>query len=163
MPRHKLRLKISKGQLDATMLTLIGTIRREIHRAGVQILSVGFIYVSRLLRSGSLMVHEGNQFALQYRDKLVGQAQTADPAAIAYRRGQGLEAALLDFGRNLFLGAIPQTITGLTIIPSYGLAAFRGWVGGIVSVDSRHRSWFSEIRQALDLILTLLQEESESS
>jgi hypothetical protein len=86
------------------------------------------------------MVHAHNRFALQNRDDLVGRAYASNPAAVALNRGFPLRAALFDFGGNLGLGAVPSTIMGLAILPPFPWCAYRGWIGGIVSVDGRHES-----------------------
>jgi hypothetical protein len=39
-----------------------------------------------------------------------------------------IEAALLDFERNLLLGAVTQTVGRLAVILPYPTAAYRGWV-----------------------------------
>jgi len=85
------------------------------------------------------MVDTGNQFALGTRDSVVGNAQSGS-TFVAYNSGNRLGAALLDFGGNLFLGAVPDTVGGLAIVIPYPLAAYREWIGGIVSVDSSHNS-----------------------
>ncbi len=92
------------------------------------------------LAAGAAMVHTKNAFALQYRDKLVGTAMATDPAAVALNRGLPLRAALIDFAGNLGLGAVPSTVMGLTVALPFPLAAYRGWIGGIVSVDGGHHS-----------------------
>ena len=125
-----------------------------LRRARFEILTVGLVYLLTVL-AGAVMVHEGSPPALNYRDKLVAKARGKDPASIAYSKGRNLEAALWDFGQNLVLGAVPQTITGLTVVSPYGFAAYRGWVGGIVSVDGQHRSRLREWKSAVYYILTL--------
>ena len=90
--------------------------------------------------AGMIMVHSGNSFALEARDKLVGRAYTKDPAALASKHNLPLRAALLDFVENLVLGAMPSTVMGLSIVMPFPVAAYRGWVGGIVSVDGAHQS-----------------------
>lgn len=141
--------------MNQASISYVSTIRRAVHRARFHIIAVGIVYILTIT-IGSLLVHQGNQFALDCRDRLVRQAQTNDPAAIASRQGQAVKAAMLDFGRNLILGAVPQTITGLTVISPYGFAAYRGWVGGIVSVNRQHRSRFSEWKQTVYFVITLL-------
>ena len=89
--------------------------------------------------AGIIMVHSGNQFAISVRDGVVSNSQNS-PILIAYRGGNRLGAALLDFASNLFLGAIPQTVAGLGVIFPYPVAAYRGWIGGIVSIDGNHTS-----------------------
>jgi hypothetical protein len=110
-----------------------------LRRARFCILTVAAIYVVSAI-SGILMVHAGNRLAISYRDRIVGRALAGDPAARALSGGHRARAAIIDFGRNLLLGALPQTISGLAIVPPYFIGAFRGWVGGIVSIDGNHRS-----------------------
>lgn len=104
---------------------------------------------------GVAMVHSGNHFALAYRDSLVGRAHRADPAAIANDAGAHGRAAAIDFARNLGLAAVPETIGGLLLVLTPLQAAYRGWVGGIVSVDARHRSRLRPGARALYYLLTL--------
>jgi hypothetical protein len=108
-------------------------------RARFGIVTVALAYVVSVL-VGMAMVHSGNRFALGYRDRIVGKAMQSKPSALALQRGNKTTGALLDFTGNLFLGAVPQTISGLGIVPPYYFALFRGWVGGIVSVSDDHRS-----------------------
>jgi len=108
-------------------------------RARLCILTIGLTYAISVA-CGIIMVHSGNEFALHYRDSLVSRASATAPAARALNGGDKVKAALFDFTGNLFLGAVPGTISGLGIIFPYPLSAFRGWVGGIVSVDGNHRS-----------------------
>ena len=124
-------------------------------RARAAIFSVALTYVLSVA-TGIGMAHAGNRFALSQRDNLVSRAMQKDPAAIAYQRGNRLGAALLDFGRNLFLGGVPQTVGGLAIVLPYPVAAYRGWVGGIVSVDRRHASRLARRRAAAYYFIVLL-------
>lgn len=141
--------------MERITTSFFGTIRRAIRRARTQIIVVAIVYILSIL-TGYVMVHQGNKFALDYRDKIVGQAQSNDPAAIAYKEGKAVKAAFFDFGRNLLLGAVPQTITGLTVISPYCFAAYRGWIGGIVSVNRQHKSRLADKKQALYFSITLI-------
>ncbi len=114
-------------------------IRAALKRSEKAINSVALTYGVSLL-IGVIMVSEGNSFALVYRDNLVNSARSGDPALIAYDRGQRFEAALIDFSRNLALGGVPSTLSGLGVILAYPIVAYRGWVGGIVSVNDQHVS-----------------------
>lgn len=105
---------------------------------------------------GAIMVHSGNEFALRTSDRLVARAHAEDPASLALAGGHRLQAAAWDFGRNLFLGAIPSTIGGLAIGIPYLMATYRGWVGGIVSVDRSHVSRLSDSRERTYYLVTLL-------
>jgi hypothetical protein len=102
------------------------------------------------------MVHNGINFALAYRDKIVGKALSTDNASINYMKGNNFSAALNDFKGNLLLGAIPQTVMGLGIIVPYFTVSQQGWVGGIVSVDSDHKSRFKNLKSTLYYFLVLL-------
>jgi hypothetical protein len=116
---------------------------QALKRARFGIVTVALAYVVSVL-VGMAMVHSGNRVALGYRDRIVGKAMQSDPSALALQRGNRTTGALLDFTGNLFLGAVPQTISGLGIVPPYYFALFRGWVGGIVSVDDSHHSRLSD-------------------
>jgi len=128
---------------------------RALSRARMGILTVALTYMLSVAL-GIVMAHRGNEFALSFRDRLVARAHRSDPAAVAYQQGKRFRAAFLDFSRNLFLGAIPQTAGGLAVVLPYPVAAYRGWVGGIVSVDSRHNSRLGSWHQAIYYLLTLL-------
>jgi hypothetical protein len=105
---------------------------------------------------GILMVHSGNNFAIGFRDRLVQRAHANDPAAIADRQSHHVRAAMLDFSRNLFLGAVPSTLGGLAIVLPFPLAAYRGWVGGIVSIDRDHASRLRRFHSAAYYLITLV-------
>jgi hypothetical protein len=128
---------------------------RALSRARLGIWTIALTYALSL-GVGLGMVHAGNHWALSYRDALVARALRSDPTAIAYSEGRRVRAAGLDFVRNLFLGAIPQTLGGLIVVLPYPTAAYRGWVGGIVSVGRNHVSRLRQLRSALYYIITLL-------
>jgi hypothetical protein len=128
---------------------------RALSRARIGILTMALTYVLGVV-CGALMVHAGNEFALAYRDRLVTRARAGEPALIALRQGDRFTAALWDFGGNLLRGAVPSTIAGLSVVFPYPLAAFRGWIGGIVSVDSAHLSRLAQPGEALYYSLTLM-------
>jgi len=110
-----------------------------LRRARAPILWIGIAYTLGVV-GGAVMVHAHNASALRYRDDLVGRAIASDPAAVSLKRGLPLRAAFFDFAANLGLGAVPSTIMGVAVAPPFPWAAYRGWVGGIVSVDGRHAS-----------------------
>ena len=120
-------------------------------------LSIGLVYLASVI-AGAVMVHTGNQFALDFTDNLVAQAHSEDPSSLALQRGDRLGAALSDFSRNLLLGAVPNTVSGLAVVIPYPLAAFRGWVGGIVSVntDDAHTSRLADPGEAVYYLVTLI-------
>ena len=102
------------------------------------------------------MVHAGNGFALRYRDGLVGRALKSDPAMLSMEHGHPLRAATADFAGNLCLGAAPSTVMGLSVIMPFPLVAYRGWVGGIVSVDGEHASRLRDGRERVYYLGVLL-------
>lgn len=103
------------------------------------------------------MVHSGNEFALDFADNLVAQAAD-EPAITALKKDNRLEAALFDFGGNLFLGAMPITIMGLACVMPYPFVAYQGWVGGTVSVatDEAHTSRLADPWEATYYLVTLI-------
>ncbi len=101
------------------------------------------------------MVQSGNGFALSQRDKIIKMLIREDKAAINYRAGNNLKAALYDFTENLFISAIPQTFLGLSIIFPYATVSYQGWVSGIVSVDNYHHSRLTKIKPALYYFIVL--------
>ena len=131
------------------------TVTRSILRARFSILTIALTYMAFIIL-GIVLTHMGNPFALKARDQLVSKAGQQDPAAIAGNKGDNLQAALLDFGGNLILGALPKTVSGMAVIPAYPLVAYQGWVGGIVSVRDDHSSRLNHVRSAAYYLLTLL-------
>ena len=123
-------------------------------RARVCILIMAATYVVTVT-AGAVMVQAGNAFALRTRDSIVSRAHRADPAARAQDAGSHGKAAAIDFARN-FLATIPETVGGLTLVMPIALAAYRGWVGGIVSVDGAHRSRLRRMQSAVYYLVTLV-------
>lgn len=107
--------------------------------------------------AGIILASAGVPFAVSQRDAIVGGAGTS-PITQADRRGDHLQAALLDFGSNLFLGAVPTSITGLSVIGPFPIAAYRGWVGGVVSIDGRHKSRLAGTGSAVYYVVTLVMQ-----
>lgn len=110
-----------------------------LRRAKEPIVWMAVAYLLGLL-AGGITVHTGNAFALRHRDDLVGTALRTDSAAVALKHGFPVRAAFFDFAGNLTLGAMPSTVMGLSVVMPFPWAAYRGWIGGIVSVDGDHRS-----------------------
>ena len=106
--------------------------------------------------AGAVMAHAGNAFALRTRDGIVRKAHAEDPSSLALARGDRLEAAAWDAGRNLGLAAIPSTVGGLAIVVPYLTATYRGWVGGIVSVDGKHESRLADPSERIYYLVTLV-------
>ncbi len=76
------------------------------------------------------------------------------PISLALHQNERLRVAVLDFGGNL-LGAISNTLEGLGVIFPYPFIAYRGWIGGIVSIDSLHLSRLAEPQEAAYYLITL--------
>ena len=136
------------------MRNLLYSILSSIKRCRIWIITIFAAYCFSCL-IGIIMVHSGNGFALNYRDKIVGNAVKNDNASINYREGKRFSAALIDFGGNLTFSAI-QTFLGLGIVIPYFLVSYQGWIGGIVSVNSKHESRFNNINSALYYIIVLI-------
>jgi uncharacterized membrane protein SpoIIM required for sporulation len=126
---------------------------RALYRARIPILTVALTYLVSVV-VGIIMVHAGNDFAIAYRDRIVSTAQDS-PILIALKQNDRLRAALLDFGANLF-GAMANTIGGLGVIVSYPIIAYRGWIGGIVSLNSTHVSRLANASEASYYLITLV-------
>lgn len=105
--------------------------------------------------AGIILASVAVPFAVSQRDAIVSGAGTS-AVTQAENRGDHLRAALLDFGSNLFLGAVPTSITGLSVIGPFPIAAYRGWVGGIVSIDGRHKSRLADPGPAVYYVVTLV-------
>ncbi len=125
-----------------------GGIPRALSRSKIGILTIALVYAVSLV-VGIAMVDTGNKFALSTRDSVVASAASTDPASIALQHGNSVEAALIDFSRNLGLGAVPSTLGGMAIVIPFPVAAYRGWIGGIVSVNANHVSRLASPGQAL--------------
>ena len=126
---------------------------RALVRARIAILTVALAYIVSI-GAGIIMVHSGNQFAVSYRDNLVSKAQSGT-ILVALDQNKRLKAAFLDFGGNL-LGASVNTIAGLGVVFSYPIIIYRGWVGGIVSIDSSHVSRLANSGEAVYYLVTLI-------
>jgi len=135
---------------------MIDRIIEAIRRCRLYALS---IFLTYLLSSsvGIFMAHAGSTLALEQRDRIVKTALASDKASIAHRSGDHVAAAVFDAAGNLFYAALPQTVLGLAVIPPYfSVVAYQGWIGGIVSVDGRHRSRFRSARATSYYFIVLL-------
>jgi hypothetical protein len=128
------------------------SIARAFYRARIPILSIALTYAVSLA-VGMVMVHAGNAFALNTRDQMVSGAQSG-PILTALNQNYRLRAGLLGFAGNLF-GGISTTVAGLGVVFAYPIAAYRGWIGGIVSVDGSHLSRLASGREAAYYLITL--------
>ena len=125
-----------------------------IRRARISILTVAATYVISVA-AGIAMVGTGNTFALERRDEVVRDAQSSE-ITVANRGGDHIRAALLDFVANLALGGVTSTVFGLAVVGSYPIVAYRGWIGGIVSVDASHKSRLADPVSATYYLVTLV-------
>ena len=98
--------------------------------------------------AGMVMAHTGNRFAVRHRDELVGAAFRGKTLG-SLQAGFPVKAALYDFAGNLILGAVPSTVMGLGILMPFPVACYRGWIGGIVSIDGEHRSRFGDWHEGI--------------
>jgi hypothetical protein len=142
-------------QSDRMRIKVIGgQIFRALTRARFGILTIAITYIIFIV-IGIWMVHARIGFALAYRDNLIARADAADPSLIALHSGDRLKAALWDFSRNLFAG-VADTGGGMGVVFPYPFVAYRGWVGGIVSIDDNHTSRLSDPYEAGYYLFTLL-------
>lgn len=125
-----------------------------IARARVAILTIAATYALSVTL-GIVMVDLGSTFALERRDAIVGSAQTGE-VLVADRDGDHVRAALLDFAQNLGLGGVTSTVLGIGVVLAYPVVAYRGWVGGIVSVDAKHESRLGDPARAIYYLVTLV-------
>jgi len=132
---------------------LLEQVARALQRARIPILAVALLYFVSV-SAGMIMVQAGNARAIAQRDRIVSGAQSSS-TIVALRENDRLRAALLDFGGNLY-GAIATTIAGLGVITSLPIIAYRGWIGGIVSIDSSHVSRLADSKEALYYLVTLI-------
>jgi hypothetical protein len=132
--------------------SIVALVTRALHRARIAILTVAITYLIAVT-FGIVMVHTGNEWAIAYRDHIVSGAQSS-PITIAFKRNDRLQAALLDFGGNLYV-SIANTLGGMGVIVPYPLIAHRGWIGGIVSIDSSHVSRLTDAKEAAYYLITL--------
>jgi len=121
-------------------------------RARVPIALLAAAYLVPLV-VGAVLVTSGNVFALGQRDAIVGTAQGSD-IITAYNHNERLRAALLDAGGNIEAAAI-TSFTGLAVVGPIPIAAYRGWIGGIVSVDAQHVSRLNQPGSAFYYLVTL--------
>jgi uncharacterized membrane protein SpoIIM required for sporulation len=135
------------------LFTIMKAILRALSRARIAILTVGLTYLVSVI-VGMIMVHAGNTFAVDYRDSIVNNAQSS-PILVALDQNNRLQAALLDAGGNL-IGAVANTLGGLGVVFPYPFIAYRGWIGGIVSIDGAHASRLADPREAFYYLATLI-------
>jgi hypothetical protein len=104
--------------------------------------------------AGIIMVHSGNAFAISKRDHIVSKAESSS-ILVAFHDNNRLQAAFLDFAGNL-IGSIGDTVGGIAVVVPYPIVAYRGWVGGIVSLDNSHASRLANPGEAAYYLVTLI-------
>jgi len=124
-----------------------------LHRARYAIVASAAVYLVSVV-IGIALASAGVPFAVDQRDSIVSSAQGGSITS-AYKRGDRLEAAFLDFGANL-LGSATISITGISVIGPFPIAAYRGWVGGIVSIDANHVSRLTRAGDAAYYAVTMV-------
>jgi hypothetical protein len=134
------------------MRGLIQRVSQALGRARLPIAIVAFASICPLV-VGGVLATSGNRLALRERDRIVGAAQGSE-ITTAYKQNDRVRAALLDFGGNVE-AALVTSATGLAIVGPVPIAAYRGWVGGLVSVDARHVSRLSQPDTAFYYLVTL--------
>ena len=137
------------------MINLITKVYTAIKQCRLYVLTIFIAYCLSCL-TGIIMSHAGNQYAASSRDNIVGKAMKSDKASINYQEGNNISAALNDFMGNLFFGAVPQTLMGFGIVIPYFFVLKQGWVGGIVSIDSEHKSRFKNFKSTFYYFFVLL-------
>lgn len=140
------------GAIRITMRRLIQRVCEALGRARVPIAIVAFASIWPLV-VGGVLATSGNSFALSERDRIVGAAQGSKTTA-AYKENDRVRAALLDFGGNVE-AALITSVTGLAVVGPVPIAAYRGWVGGLVSVDGQHVSRLRQPGPAFYYAVTL--------
>lgn len=123
---------------------ILARVQRAIHRARLGVLLMGCAYAIGLI-VGMVSVHIGHPWSLAFRDRIVSKAQTSSSILRYLNGGHPITAAALDFGGNL-LGATLTAAAGWYAPAPFPLAIYRGWIGGIVSVDGNHRSRFRTMK-----------------
>jgi hypothetical protein len=139
-------------QKKSETLNIVALVARALHRARIAILTVALTYFVSV-GIGMVMVHTGNDWAIAYRDHIVLGAGSS-PSIMALKQNNRLRAAVLDFGGNLY-GASADTLGGLGVVFPYPFMAYRGWIGGIVSIDGSHVSRLAEPKEATYYLITL--------
>jgi uncharacterized membrane protein SpoIIM required for sporulation len=140
-------------QEKSEMQGMVALVVRALQRARIPILTVALASVLSVI-AGILMVHTGNEYAIAHRDRIVDRARSS-PITTAFKQDDRLRAAVLDFGGNLY-AAIATTLGGLGVIAPFPLIIYRGWIGGIVSIDSSHMSRLAEPEEASYYLITLV-------
>jgi len=134
---------------------IFARVRLAIRRTRLGVLLMGCAYAIGLI-VGIVSVHMGHQPTLAFRDRIVSKAQASSPILHYSSEGHPIVAAGLDCVGNL-MGATATAAAGWWAPAPFPVAIYRGWIGGIVSVDSKHRSRFRATEGGLyyALVVTL--------
>ena len=127
---------------------------RALRKARTWILAIGIVHVLAVIAS-AVLVQSGYAPALAYRDRLVDQARRSDPVSLAFQRGENLRAAIVEAARTQLV-CVAVAVTGLTVVFPFALAAYRGLVGGVVSVDDNHLSRLRQTDQAVYYLTVII-------
>ena len=131
---------------------LVQRISEALGRARVPIAIIAVASIGPLL-AGGVLATSGNAYAPSERDRIVGAAQGSQIAA-AYTQNDRVRAAVLDFTGNVE-AALVTSVIGLAEVAPVPIAAYRGWVGGLVSVDEHHLSRLNQPGTAFYYAVTL--------
>ena len=104
---------------------------------------------------GVLLAHSSNRYSFDYRDKLIGKAISESAILRLLQHGHSLTAAALDATGNAAAGFF-SLLAGYWPPAGYWVAAYRGLIGGIVSVDDNHHSRLATPFGAFYYLTTLL-------
>lgn len=137
------------------MLHIFARVRLAVYRARLAVYCMSCAYAIGLL-VGLVSAHVGHGWTLTFRDRIVSKAQASSPILRRYKKGQPVAAGALDCAANL-TAATATAAAGWWAPAAFPIAIYRGWIGGIVSVDGRHRSRFAAKESGLyyALVLTL--------
>jgi hypothetical protein len=133
--------------------TIFSRVLHAVHRARLAVFLMSCAYAIGLI-VGLVAVHTGHQWTLTVRDRIVSKAQASSPILRHYKEGQRMAAGALDCADNL-IGATATAAAGWWAPAPFPIAIYRGWVGGIVSVDNKHRSRFRSRQSGLYYVLVL--------
>ncbi len=131
-------------------------VHQAIVRASLGIVVAGVADLLGLVL-GIAIVHAGGEFALRQRDRLVGKVRGSEgPAAVASSSPRDRTGEVVrDTAGNVWT-SLCGAVAGYSVAPSAAIAFYRGWIGGIVSVDDEHRSRLRSGPSAAYYLITVL-------
>ncbi len=122
---------------------IFARVQLALRRTRLGVLLMGCAYSVGLI-VGIVSAHVGHRATLAFRDRIVSKAQASSSIIRYSRQGRPIAAAALDCAGNL-VAATATAAAGWWAPGPFPIAIYRGWIGGIVSVDSHHRSRFGTI------------------